>query len=124
MSPARLPLFRDADRESFTAPDGSTVRELIQVGDGAGRQSLAEAVVAPGAETLEHLHRNSEEIYRFVSGAGRIRVGDAEADVGPGDTVLIAPGARHKLRNPGPEPLVLLCCCSPPYSDDDTVICE
>jgi mannose-6-phosphate isomerase-like protein (cupin superfamily) len=46
------------------------------------------------------------------------------ADVRAGDTVLIPPGARHKLVNPGPEPLVVLCACSPPYSDEDTVLCE
>ena len=104
--------------------DGSTVRELVQVGDGATAQSLAEATVPPGGETIEHLHRTSEEIYRFVSGHGRVRVADAEADVAPGDTVLIAPGAPHKLWNPGSEPLVLLCCSAPPYADADTELLE
>jgi mannose-6-phosphate isomerase-like protein (cupin superfamily) len=35
---------------------------------------------------------------------------------------VIAPGAVHKLRNPGTEPLVLLCCCAPAYSHEDTVL--
>ena len=118
------PIVHDADRTPFTTLDGSTVRELIQTGDGAANQSLAEAVVPPGGETIEHLHRRSEEIYRFVSGRGRIRVGAGETDVGPGDSVLIAPGTPHKLWNPGPEPLVLLCCCAPPYSDEDTQLLE
>ena len=39
-----------------------------------------------------------------------------------GDCVVIAPGAVHKLLNPGTEPLVLLCCCSPAYSHEDTVL--
>ena len=118
------PIVRDSDREPFTTRDGSTVRELIQVGDGARNQSLAEAVVPPGGETIEHLHRRSEEIYRFVSGRGRIRVGDAEDDVEAGDSVLIAPGTPHKLWNAGDEPLVLLCCCAPPYTDEDTELLE
>jgi len=36
--------------------------------------------------------------------------------------VVIAPGRRHQLFNPGAEPLVLLCCCAPPYSHEDTVL--
>ena len=118
------PIVRDSDREPFTTRDGSTVRELIQVGDGATNQSLAEAMVPPGGETIEHLHRRSEEIYRFISGRGRIRVAGQESAVGPGDTVLIAPGTPHKLWNDGDGPLVLLCCCAPPYSDEDTQLLE
>ena len=38
-----------------------------------------------------------------------MRLGDEEADVTAGDTVLIAPGTPHKLWNLGDEPLVLLC---------------
>jgi mannose-6-phosphate isomerase-like protein (cupin superfamily) len=108
-----MKVIADTDREPFRTRDGSLVRELCQRGDGARNQSLAEATVAPGAQTIEHLHRRSEEIYRFVSGAGRMRLGDEESEVRAGDTVLIAAGVRHRLVNPGPEPLVLLCCCSP-----------
>jgi mannose-6-phosphate isomerase-like protein (cupin superfamily) len=111
------------DREAFITADGSSIRELAGIPSGnAINQSLAEATVPPGGETVEHFHRTSEEIYLFVSGAGRMRLGEEEADVRAGDTVVIAPGLRHKLVNPGAEPLVLLCCCSPPYSDEDTVL--
>ena len=48
--------------------------------------------------------------------------GNAEREVGPGDTVVIAPGLRHKLWNTGQAPLRLLCCCAPAYSDEDTVL--
>jgi mannose-6-phosphate isomerase-like protein (cupin superfamily) len=53
-----------------------------------------------------------------------IATGDEERDVGPGDTVVIAPGVAHKLWCTGTEPLRLLCCCAPGYSDADTVITE
>ena len=33
-------------------------------------------------------------------------------DVGPLDAIAIPPGARHKIWNTGPDPLVLLCCCA------------
>jgi mannose-6-phosphate isomerase-like protein (cupin superfamily) len=113
------------EREPFVTADGSTIRELAGVPSGnAVNQSLAQATVPPGGETIEHYHRESEEIYHFTAGAGRMRLGVEEADVRAGDTVVIAPGVPHKLWNPGEDDLVLLCCCAPPYSHDDTVLLE
>jgi mannose-6-phosphate isomerase-like protein (cupin superfamily) len=113
------------DRESFITADGSSIRELAGIPSGNSvNQSLAEATVPPGATTFEHFHKVSEEIYHFVSGAGRMRLGDEEAPVRAGDTVVIAPGVKHKLWADGDDPLVLLCCCSPAYSHEDTVLLE
>ena len=107
----------------FVTKDGSEIRELAGVPTGnAEKQSLAEATVPLGGETEEHYHRASEEIYLFTHGSGRLRLGDEESDVSAGDTVVIAPGTRHKLWNTGHEPLRLLCCCSPPYSHADTYL--
>jgi mannose-6-phosphate isomerase-like protein (cupin superfamily) len=107
--------------EAFITKDGSEIRELAGTPTGNSvNQSLAEATVPPGGETEEHYHRASEEIYLFTSGRGRMKLGDEEAGVSAGDTVVIPPGAPHKLWNTGPEPLRLLCCCAPPYSHDDT----
>ena len=111
--------------ESFTTLDGSTIREVAGPAWTAARnQSLAQATVPPGRDTYEHFHRASEEIYFFTSGAGRMRLGDEERDVGAGDCVVIPPGTPHKLWNTGAEPLVLLCACAPAYSHEDTVILE
>jgi mannose-6-phosphate isomerase-like protein (cupin superfamily) len=104
--------------EQFVTADGSLIRELSR----SERQTLAEATLLVGGETQEHYHPESQEIYQFLSGTGRMRLGEAEAVVNHGDCVLIPPGAVHKLWNTGEEPLVLLCCCVPPYSDDDTVL--
>jgi mannose-6-phosphate isomerase-like protein (cupin superfamily) len=110
--------------ESFTTLDGSAIRELAGPSwTKARNQSLAEATVPPGGETAEHYHPRAEELYYFVAGAGRMRLGEQEeADVVAGDCVVIPPGTPHKLWNRGEEPLVLLCCCAPAYSDADTVM--
>lgn len=115
---------RSADVQPFTARDGSEIRELARPPETARNQSLAEARVHAGAETIEHLHRASEEIYCFLEGEGRMRLGEEVSAVEAGDVVVIPPGTRHKLWNPGPGPLVLLCCCAPPYADEDTVLTE
>ena len=107
--------------EPFVTKDGSEIRELAGTPTGNSvNQSLAEATVPPGADTEEHFHRVSEEIYLFTSGSGRMKLGDELAEVSVGDTVVIPPGLPHKLWNTGTEPLKLLCCCAPPYSHEDT----
>jgi mannose-6-phosphate isomerase-like protein (cupin superfamily) len=112
---------------SFVTVDGSSIRELAgPTPDSASsaHQSLAEATLQPGGETAEHYHPRAEEIYYFVAGSGRMRLGEDEAPVAAGDCVVIAPGTPHKIFNDddATAPLVLLCCCAPPYSDDDTVM--
>jgi mannose-6-phosphate isomerase-like protein (cupin superfamily) len=116
-------VIRLEQREAFITADGSEIRELAGVPSGnALNQSLAEATVPPGRDTIEHYHRTTEEIYLFTHGSGRMRLGDDERDVRAGDCVVIAPGVRHKLWNTGDEPLVLMCCCAPAYSHEDTVL--
>ncbi len=109
--------------EPFTTLDGSTIRELAgAVSLPAENGSLAEATVPHGGATAEHFHRRNEELYFFLTGSGRLRVGDEQRDVRAGDCVVIPPGAIHQLVDTGHEPLRLLCCCAPAYSHDDTVL--
>lgn len=111
--------------EAFTTKDGSTIREVAgPVSLPTKNQSLAQATVPSGLSTDAHYHHQSEEIYHFTSGAGRMRLGDSEKPVQAGDTVVIPPGVEHKLWADRDVDLVLLCACAPPYSDADTVITE
>ncbi|HYZ27627.1 MAG TPA: cupin domain-containing protein [Thermoleophilaceae bacterium] len=111
--------------QPFVTADGSEIRELAGIPSGnAANQSLAQATVPPGRDTIEHYHRTTEEIYYFTGGHGRMRLGDDEFDVTAGDCVVIAPGVRHKLWAAETGALVLLCCCAPAYSDEDTVLLE
>lgn len=114
------------DVESFVTLDGSIIREVAGPAWTAARnQSLAEATVPPGGATAEHYHRQTEELYFFTAGSGRMRLGEEERPVRVGDCVVIPPGTKHKLENTSDtQPLVLLCCCAPAYSDEDTVISE
>jgi mannose-6-phosphate isomerase-like protein (cupin superfamily) len=101
--------------QPFETKDGSTIRELMH----AAHQSLAEATLAPGQTTRRHYHAATEELYSVLEGAGLLEIDGEERDVGPGDTVLIAPGARHRL-TAGSSGARFLCCCAPPYSHHDT----
>jgi len=119
-----MQISRLAELSSFITADGSQIREIAGPSWTAARhQSLAEATVNPGEETHEHYHPDAEELYYFVSGSGRMRLGETdESEIAAGDCVVIPPGTPHKLWNTGTDPLVLLCCCAPAYSHEDTVM--
>ena len=120
-----MDVVRREQCEAFITADGSSIRELAGIPAGnATNQSLAEAVVPPGTQTIAHFHRASEEIYLFTGGSGRLRLGEEEQSVRAGDCVVIPPGVAHKLWADERQPLVLLCCCSPAYSHADTVLLE
>jgi len=113
------------DLEAFTSLDGSEIREWAgRVSAPAKNQSLAEAILAPGAATTEHYHRTSEELYLITAGEGRLAIDGEERIVAEGDCALIPPGSRHKLSNTGAAPLKVLCACSPAYAEEDTCLTE
>jgi mannose-6-phosphate isomerase-like protein (cupin superfamily) len=82
-----MKVIRTSELEPIVRPTAPEVREIARPPDTARKQSLAEATILPGGETAEHLHRASEEIYHSSPGAGRMRLGDEESEVGPGETV-------------------------------------
>jgi mannose-6-phosphate isomerase-like protein (cupin superfamily) len=105
----------------FTTADGSTIRSLLDRSNApVANQSLAEATIAPGQATVRHYHRDTEEIYYLVEGAGEMEIDGERARVTSGDAVLIPPGAWHQIRAGEPGPLRLLCACAPPYRHEDT----
>ena len=109
----------------YVTRDGSLIRELLHPArHGNSNQSLAEAEVAPGASTLLHLHRNSEELYHITAGQGRLQLGEESLDVGAGDTICIPPGTPHCITNTGAIALRILCCCAPAYAHDDTTLLD
>jgi mannose-6-phosphate isomerase-like protein (cupin superfamily) len=107
--------------EQFTTLDGSTIRVLVDArAGGAFKQSLAEATLAPGTETRPHFHARSEEIYVLLEGSGEMEIDGESRTVGPGDAILIPPGAWHRIRAGEEAELRFLCCCAPAYADEDT----
>jgi mannose-6-phosphate isomerase-like protein (cupin superfamily) len=108
------------DATPFTTADGSTIRVLLDAESGTRNQSLAEAWLEPGQATQRHYHARSEELYVLLDGEGELEVDGERSRVGPGQAILIPPGARHQITASDDGPLRFLCCCAPPYSHDDT----
>jgi len=109
----------------YVTRDGSVIRELLHPSVHGNRaQSLAEAEIPPGFTTTLHRHTRTEELYHVIDGAGQMTLGEESFEVRTGDTVCIAPGMPHRISNPGPGVLRILCCCAPAYSHDDTELLE
>lgn len=109
-----------ADAQPFTTADGSTIRVLIDHETASARkQSLAEATLDPRQATKRHYHAESEEIYVMLEGRGKIEVDGERRTVGPGEAILLPPGAWHQIFA-GDEQLRFLCACAPPYRHEDT----
>jgi mannose-6-phosphate isomerase-like protein (cupin superfamily) len=107
--------------EPFTTTDGSTIRSLLDRSNApVANQSLAEATIEPGEGTVRHHHRIAEEIYYLIEGTGEMEIDGEVTTVGPGDAILIPPGAWHRIRAIGDGPVRLLCACAPPWSAEDT----
>ena len=108
---------------AYQTVDGSEIRELMHPDKhGNAKQSLAEATVHPGQETLLHKHLRTEELYHIAAGRGLMTLGEQRFEVNPGDTVCIPPGTPHCITDAGAEPLRIFCSCTPAYSHDDTVL--
>lgn len=107
------------DQRPFTTKDGSTIRSILDRTNAPVQlQSLAEARVPAGSATQRHYHKLAEEIYFILEGRGRMEIDGEARTVGPGEAILIPPGAWHTIESE--EALRFLCCCAPPYSHDDT----
>jgi mannose-6-phosphate isomerase-like protein (cupin superfamily) len=108
-----------AEQAPFTTKDGSTIRSLLDRANApVANQSLAEACVPADAATQRHYHRLSEEFYFILEGTGTMELDGLTRDVGPGDAILIPPGAWHTIT--ARRSLRFLCCCAPPYAHEDT----
>lgn len=116
---------KNQDIQAFVTKDGSLIRELMHPATHGNRnQSFAEAVVPPGIATRLHRHHQSEEIYHITAGCGVMTLGEQHFVISVGDTICIAPGNAHNIRNTGSDDLRILCACAPPYAHTDTELLD
>lgn len=62
-----------------------------------------------GQKTSGHYHDEADEVYLFISGNGKIQVGDEFTECQGGDVFTISRGAFHKVWNEGTEDLKFWC---------------
>ena len=119
-APGRIPQGTAVLRNAQGTPEQVIMGSVAMSTEGLN-QSLAEATLRVGQSTRTHYHPKAEEIYYILRGEGRMKIGEEERRVGPGDAIAIPAGTLHQIRHQGQEELVFLCCCAPGYEPDDVV---
>ncbi len=68
----------------------------------------------PGQAHSLHTHPGQDKLYFVLRGRGQVTVDGRTDGVEAGDLVLAEEGVPHSLRNPGPDPLVVMTVMAPP----------
>lgn len=90
------------DNETYVLKDNRTLNNLV----------LSSTRLYRGQSTRGHRHPGQEEVYFFVSGYGKMIVGNEDGEpftVHAGDVVLIPDGVFHRVINDGDIDMLFNC---------------
>jgi quercetin dioxygenase-like cupin family protein len=65
--------------------------------------SVLESLAPHGDSPPLHLHQTEDEIFHMLEGELRLRAGDADVRIGPGETLLAPKGVPHTYRVESPD---------------------
>jgi mannose-1-phosphate guanylyltransferase/mannose-6-phosphate isomerase len=92
--------------------------ESIDSGDAFQVKRL---MLKPGARLSLQLHRRRAEHWVVVSGEAKVTRGDEELRLGANQSTYIPTGTKHRLENPGTEPLFVIEVQSGDYFGEDDI---
>ncbi|MDH7500762.1 MAG: mannose-1-phosphate guanylyltransferase/mannose-6-phosphate isomerase, partial [candidate division NC10 bacterium] len=90
------------------------------LGKGEGYK-IKRIVVEPGARLSLQLHRRRSEHWVVLSGRGKVRIEDRSFEIYPHQSTFIPVSAKHRLENPGPEPLHIIEAQIGEYVEEDDI---
>src|SRR5699024_4475495 len=78
--------------------------------------------VKPGGRLSLQMHHHRAEHWVVVSGTARVTRGDKVFLLGENESTFIPIGTRHRLENPGKQPLELIEVQSGSYLGEDDIV--
>ncbi len=93
--------------------------ECTDAGDGFQTKRI---IVKPGEAQSLQLHRHRSEHWIVVSGVAKVTIGDTEQTISANQSVYIPAGTRHRLGNPGDQPLHLIEVQCGSYLGEDDIV--
>ena len=87
-----------------------------------GRFQVKRIIVNPGAELSLQMHHHRAEHWVVVSGTAEVTNGDVTQLYTENQSTYIPVGTRHRLKNPGVIPLVLIEIQSGAYLGEDDIV--
>lgn len=109
--------FLNEENANWVEPPGHVrgySRYLVGAEQGSDYFDFRVSRYPTGGYVEPHSHRVAEQVYYFISGAGRAECGDETRAVGPGDVMFVPAGMRHSLVAVGEEDLRFVVVTSPP----------
>jgi mannose-1-phosphate guanylyltransferase/mannose-6-phosphate isomerase len=89
--------------------------------DAGERFQVKRLMLTPGSRLSLQLHRKRAEHWVVVSGEAKVTRGDEELLLGANQSTYIPTGVRHRLENPGTEPLFVIEVQSGDYLGEDDI---
>jgi mannose-1-phosphate guanylyltransferase/mannose-6-phosphate isomerase len=89
--------------------------------DAGERFQVKRLMIKPGARLSLQLHRKRAEHWVVVSGEAKVTRGDEELRLGPNQSTYISTGTKHRLENPGLDPLFVIEVQSGDYLGEDDI---
>lgn len=111
-----MPFFNEQDAE-WIEPPGHVrgySRYLVGPEHGSAYFDFRTSRYPTGGRVDRHVHTVAEQVYYFISGAGRAECGDETRTVGPGDVMFVPAGVPHSLTASSDEDLCMVVVTSPP----------
>jgi mannose-1-phosphate guanylyltransferase/mannose-6-phosphate isomerase len=89
--------------------------------DAGERFQVKRLMLKPGSRLSLQLHRKRAEHWVVVSGQAKVTRGEEEMLLGANESTYIPTGAKHRLENPGTEPLFVIEVQSGDYLGEDDI---
>ncbi|MBI1260860.1 MAG: mannose-1-phosphate guanylyltransferase/mannose-6-phosphate isomerase [Rhizobiales bacterium] len=90
--------------------------------DAGPRHQVKHLMVHPGAQLSLQLHHKRAEHWVVVKGQARVTIGEQVTLLGENASTYIPIGTKHRLENPGPEPLSIIEVQSGDYLGEDDIV--
>ncbi|HWI44420.1 MAG TPA: cupin domain-containing protein [Nocardioides sp.] len=106
-----------ADHERIEWIGGHELEVLLDGAATNGQVTVVRSHLAEGSASPLHLHRNEDEMFVVLKGAGLFWVGEERHEVGEGGAMFLPRDVPHAYRFTSPE-VDLLTICTPSGMED------
>ncbi len=94
--------------KGITAAPGVTMRVVAGPAEQAPNFVMRVFEIEQGSATPLHTHSWEHEVF-ILEGKGKLKSGDKEIPLAPGDVAIVLPNEQHSFMNAGKEMLRLIC---------------
>ncbi len=104
--------------------EGCYITEIYNIPDDPG-VSIAKVRVKPGDVTRWHSLDGITERYLIIDGMGMAeKNNNVSLTLKAGDTWIILPGEKQRIKNIGSDDLIFFAICTPRFSEENYSDCE